>query len=216
MIGDSEMDDRRTEIDMGFTKELFPEGTHMCLIYDDDAQRKEVIGQFLAKGIALGEKVAYYTDTTPPQDEGVTFSKDGSKGKCDVFDAVDAYCPHGEFVPSEMIAKLCSCYTDAIDAGYTGMRVSGDASWALRGIPGSERLLEYEAMVNTAVRGRRIIPLCQYDSRRFDGTTILNVLRVHPFVIVRGQVVQNPFYITPEEFFRERGIEMKVEDHVSA
>ncbi|MCZ7400964.1 MAG: MEDS domain-containing protein [Candidatus Methanoperedens sp.] len=62
------MNNLRKEIDMGFTKDRFPEGTHLCLIYDDDEQRKKIIGQFLAKGISIGEQVGYYADTTTPKE----------------------------------------------------------------------------------------------------------------------------------------------------
>ena len=60
------MNARREHVDMGFTKDVFPEGTHMCLIYDDDEHRRSVIGRFLARGIALGEKVSYFADTSTP------------------------------------------------------------------------------------------------------------------------------------------------------
>ena len=32
---------------------------------------------------------------------------------------------------------------------------------------------------------------------------MLNVLSVHPVMIVRGQLVQNPYYVEPETFFKE-------------
>lgn len=45
------MDNQSRVVDMGFTEELFPEGTHMCMIYDDDEQRREVVSKFLAAGL---------------------------------------------------------------------------------------------------------------------------------------------------------------------
>ena len=78
-------------------------------------------------------------------------------------------------------------------------------SWALRGIPGSEGLIEYEALINTISQTQPVTPICQYDARRFDGATLLNVLRVHPLMIVQGRIVHNPYYITPEEFFARSG-----------
>ena len=41
---------------------------------------------------------------------------------------------------------------------------------------------------------------CQYDARRFDGATLFDVLNVHPMMIIRGQVVRNPYYVEPEHF----------------
>jgi hypothetical protein len=198
------------EVDMGFAKEPFPEGTHMCLIYDDDEQRKMIISQFLARGITLGEQVAYFADTSTPdevktwlQELGLDLPSRKRDGEFGVFKAEDVYYPSGRFDPSEMLDRVCGCYDQAIQAGYQGARGSGEMSWALRGVPGSERLLEYEALINTINEAHPVTPICQYDARRFDGATLLNVLKVHPWMIVRGKIIQNPYYISPQEFLKE-------------
>lgn len=204
------MTNPRREVHMGFTKDLFPEGTHMCLIYDHDEQRKKIIGQFLAKGVSLAEKVGYFADTTIPtemetwlKELGIILPQNEKDREFEMLKAEDVYCPSGKFVPSEMIARLSSFYDQAINAGYLGARVSGEMSWALKGIAGSERLMEYEALINTVSVDHPVTPICQYDARRFDGATLLNVLKVHPRMIVQGKIVQNPYYISPEEFFKE-------------
>jgi len=46
----------------------------------------------------------------------------------------------------------------------------------------------------------QITAVCQYDACGFGGTVILDILRVHPFMVMRGSVIQNPFFIPPEEF----------------
>jgi len=43
----------------------------------------------------------------------------------------------------------------------------------------------------------------QYDARRFDGGTIMDVLRVHPLTIIRGELVHNPYFVEPEAFLEE-------------
>lgn len=204
------MNNPRKKVDMGFIQEPFLEGTHMCLIYDNDEQRKAVIGQFLAKGIALGEQVTYFADTTTPsdvetwlQEVGLELSSRKRDGEFGVFKVEDVYYPSGRFDPSEMLDRVCGCYDQAIQGGYNGARGSGEMSWALRGIPGSERLLEYEALINTINEAHPVTPICQYDARRFDGATLLNVLKVHPLMIVQGKIVQNPYYISPQEFLKE-------------
>jgi hypothetical protein len=45
--------------------------------------------------------------------------------------------------------------------------------------------------------------MCLYDARLFDGATLFKVLQVHPYMIARGQIVRNPFYVRPEEFQEE-------------
>lgn len=197
----------RKIIDMGFTKEPFPEGTHMCLIYDNDAYRQKVISQFLAKGLAVGEQVGYFADVTTPTEVatwlkslGVEVEKLLAEGTLEVFVAGEVYCPDGQFVPQSMLRRLSDRYTHAVQDGYVGARASGEMSWALRTFPGSDRLMEYEALINTISATSPVTPICQYDARRFDGATLLNVLKVHPLMIVESQIVRNPYYLPPQEF----------------
>ena len=58
--------------------------------------------------------------------------------------------------------------------------------------------IESEAQVHSGARAVA-------DARRFDGATILDVLRVHPMMIVHGQIVRNPYYTRPSEFLARHG-----------
>lgn len=210
------MGQARRHVPLGRNKELFPEGTHCCLIFSDEEERQRAVGPYLAHGLAHGEVVHYFADVTSPEQvhawlreldvdipppEEVT----SSRGQLELIEAQRCYCPAGVFVPDEMLGKLIRCYHEAVESGHAGARVTGEMTWALRGLPGSDRLVEYEARINLIVDEHPVTAVCQYDARRFDGATILDVLRVHPMMLVHGQVVRNPYYTRPDEFLRRRG-----------
>jgi len=195
---------------MGFTDERFPVGTHMCLIYDNEDERRKVIGKFLSAGLQEHEKTAYFADTMAPadvetwlQEMGVDVPKQDKAPAFSIAVAEKTYCPDGKFVPETMLNTLRGYHKAILDEGYSGGRVSGEMSWALRGIPGSERLMEYEALVNDVLVTHPITPICQYDARRFDGAFVFDVLKVHPMMVVHGQIVKNPYYMRPEEFLNQ-------------
>lgn len=119
-----------------------------------------------------------------------------------VFKAASVYCPNGRFVPEETIEGMVSRFALSKKAGFTRTRGSGEMSWALKGLPGSDRLMEFEALVNGIYEAHAYTGICQYDARLFDGATLLNVLKVHPYMVAQGRVVRNPFFIRPEEFTR--------------
>jgi len=192
---------------MGFTLESFSAGTHMCLIYADESERRKTIGKFLASGLLAKEKVAYFADTLTPNEVcewlrnmGIALPENDGFA---IMDAGKTYCPCGEFVPETMLQTLREFYRQAKQEGYPNARVSGEMSWALKGIPGSNRLMEYEALVNEVLITHPVTAICQYDASRFSGATILDVLKVHPMMVVRGQVVQNPFYMKPRDFLKD-------------
>lgn len=201
------MNDQEWKTDLGFTQEIIPECNHLCLIYDNEEQRRKIVSEYLAAGLKRGELVGYFADATPREDvlawlseTGVDFLKAEEDGAFGIVKAEDAYCPGGRFVPQEVLDRVAARYTMLKQTDYTGSRVTGEMSWVLRDIPDSDRLLEYEVGLNMIDETFPHIGMCQYDARLFDGATLFKVLQVHPYMIAQGQIVRNPFYIKPEEF----------------
>ncbi len=201
------MRNEQREMSLGFTHEAFPAGTHMCYIYNDDDECRDALAKYIESGLLEGEEVHYFyhatrgeTPEAAQQRIGVRVPAEGSNGVFRLARALDAYCPDGTFVPERMLDRLRETYLSSIKKGFAGARVSGEMGWALEGLPGTERLIEYEALVNTVVAEYPCTALCQYDARRFDGATLFHVLSVHPAMVVQGQVVRNPYFIQPETF----------------
>ncbi len=199
------------EIKKPFLVEKSFEGIHACLIYNNDKERKKIISEFLGKGLSNDEKVAYVVDTMPVEDVhdwlmsiGVDIQQsDDKREPFDIFRTEDFYCPKGRFVPEDIFNNLSTYYQSIIREGYSGIRASGEMSWSQKDFPGSERLIEYEAGLNELFVKFQIKTICQYDARLFGGDIILNVLKVHPFIVFEGQIVRNPYFEDPKQFLRE-------------
>lgn len=183
-----------------------PDSCHVCLIFENEEQRQKIVTEYLANGLKRGEIVRYFTDKTPPEtvrswltDKGVDVLDAEEKGNLGFVEAENAYCTDGRFDPKAMIERTGNRYEASQKSGYKGSCACGEMSWALKGIPGSERLLEYEMLLNTIQSTFPHTGMCQYDAHLFDGVTLLKVLQVHPYIIAQGQLVHNPYYIKPEE-----------------
>ena len=204
------MNNQERGMDLGFTTEIIPECHHLCLIYDNEEQRRKIVSEYLAAGVRQGDLVRYFADTTSSaeirawlSEIGIELQKVEEAGHFGIVKAENAYCPSGQFVPREVVENAVSRYAAARKSGYHGSRVCGEMTWTLRGIAGSERLLEYETRLNMITETFPRIGMCQYDARRFDGATLFKILQVHPFMVAQGQIVRNPFYIKPEEFLEK-------------
>ncbi len=188
-----------------------PDNCHACLIYDDTPTRDAIVAAYLGAGLRGGELVRYFTDMTPVEDVLSWAGRDGAglepaeDSPLQVIEAERAYCPGGRFEPRDVIAGMPLAYERARAAGFTGVRTCGEMTWALRGIPGSERLVEYEALISTVSSPVPHLGMCQYDARQFDGATLFHVLRVHPHLVAGDRVVWNPYYVGPERVLAETG-----------
>jgi len=44
---------------------------------------------------------------------------------------------------------------------------------------------------------------CTYDLTKFSGAIIVDVMRTHPMILLDGILLENPFFILPDEFLRK-------------
>jgi PAS domain S-box-containing protein len=188
--------------------ELKP-GDHVCCIYDTDEEHRNIVTPFLRKGLERNEKVVYIVDARDKKTiinylktDGVDVEHYQKKGQFSILTSTDTYLKGGVFEPDWMISILSSDTQKALDEGYTALRVTGEMSWALRGLPGSERLIEYENKLNTFLPGSRCLAICQYDRRQFDAGILLNVLLTHPFVFIGANLYHNFYYTSPNDILK--------------
>ncbi|QDG53177.1 hypothetical protein FIV42_21245 [Persicimonas caeni] len=197
----------RRPINLGFSDEHPLSGSHICYIYSSDEERLETLAKFFKAGCEDNEKLLYVSDTLAPaqlrermQQMGVDLAD-----KCDalVETTESAYAPEGRFSAEAMLEEVRTFYADAIDEGYSGARCTGEMNWAAGEIECAETAMEYEAQVNELFKHYPCTGICQYDARQFPGDVLMDVLQVHPYMIVRGQLVLNPYYRDPQEFIDE-------------
>lgn len=176
-------------------------GVHMCGLYETDAERDELIYDFLHQGDVDGNLVRYYHDE--PTSEGFVkeyarrFPTEASHptdpNRFTLMSAEQRCFPNGRFEPLAQDAKLKAMRNRAVAEGRP-IRGIGEMGWVLRDIPGREWLLPYEARLNGLFIGAPMLMTCIYNLRRHPGSTIMGVLRTHRFTINNGVIVENPYY----------------------
>lgn len=199
----------KRQVSLGFSQDTFNEGHHIIYVYNDNFERKRTIAKFLQQGLLDDEKVLYLVadiTTNEMRKELMDLGVDVDKKQKD-FDLTEAHythCPDCYFSPEFMLGIVGDYYDKAINEGYTGARGAGEMSWALvEGRSTVPDLLDYEAKLNKILNKHPLTTVCQYDATRFDGALIMDMLSVHPMMIVRGQLVKNPYYVKPEVFIKE-------------
>ncbi|MGI5245943.1 MEDS domain-containing protein [Dactylosporangium sp. CA-139066] len=162
-------------------------GDHLCLPFASEAEQREVVSAYIADGLRRGERVLYFADRTHADAIDAWLgphSVDGAlaiaRGQLDVRPAGD-----GAFDPAEVVVGIRDAVRDARAAGFQGLRLTGEMSWALRGAPTHVRLHEYESGVaSTVVDSGDLAAVCQYDERIF-ATADLPALLAHHAGVVR-------------------------------
>lgn len=195
------------KISLGFTSQEFEPGVHICQIFNDDEERHQALIDYVVSGIKTDEKTACFTEKESETSLKEHFAKHElnyydltDKGSFSLNKTEEVYFEEDRFDPDRMLHLLKQFYETAQSEQYSGARVIGEMTPKVDHVPGGSRLLEYESKVSLLLRTCPINAVCQYDAREFDGSTILDILKVHPYMIVKGHVVHNPFFEQPETY----------------
>lgn len=179
-------------------------GDHICAFYRGEAERNRVLVPYLRAGLEAGDKCIGVLDSTDPDEVGTVLDDEArvDPDQLVLYRSEDSYLSGGQFSPEDMLAFWEGGVSAAFaDGGYPFLRAVGEMTWALRDLPGVELLVAYEAELNRFLPRYPQTILCLYDLERFtDGEVLIDILRTHPTVLMSGMVIDNPWYIEPDEF----------------
>ena len=182
-------------------------GDHLCFIYETEKEHRALFTQFIRQGLERGEKVLYIMDAHTKEevlnylrDDGMVVEPYLESGQLIIIKVDEAYMREGIFDPDAMIEMLRDETERSLEEGYSALRVTGEMTWALEGLRGSERLIEYEAKLNEFFADSKCLAICQYDKRRFKPALLSDVLATHPIAIIGTEVFDNFYYVPPEDF----------------
>jgi hypothetical protein len=109
------------------------------------------------------------------------------------------------FSSDDMVAFWLDNIGNAIESGaYRSARGCGEMTWALRDAPGVEHLFGYESELNRICGLHPQVILCLYDLDRFGGGIMVDLLKTHPKLLLGGMLLENPHYLTPDEFLASK------------
>ncbi len=200
------------ELGLGFGNYRCNWGVHFCGLYETEKERDEILMGFLHQGYLDGDLQFY----CPAERTEANFRKEYQRsfknsnctelddGNCFQFYSTrELYYPDGVFSPWAMDEGLGNFFQASQQYGPRNIRATAEMVWALESVPGIEHLMAYESRLNYFIPGKPWISICLYNVTRFDGATIMNVLKTHPFTISGGVITKNPYYQDPDVWLRE-------------
>ncbi|HMJ67613.1 MAG TPA: MEDS domain-containing protein [Cyclobacteriaceae bacterium] len=180
---------------------------HICAFFDSREEQYEVLLPWLKEGINSNEEVLTILSSDSHKDHCSRLSHAGipveevlTKGQLKIVATEDSYIQGGTFAAKRMFDIVEQALIDAQKGPYGNLRACGDMEWALKHLPGTDELIEYEARLNLLTPKHDCSILCGYDINKFSGSAIADVLATHPQVIMNGRIHMNPHYVDPVEF----------------
>ncbi len=185
-------------------------GDHICGFYRKPAERDDILVPFLVDGLRAGDKCTCVVDSCTPDDVLASMSThievDPYVSVCqlEVLDSYATYLADGGFLPARMLEFWEGKARQSPFAGTGVARNIGDMSWAHRSQGAVTELIGYESELNRIMANVPQVNLCLYDLTRCTGDLIMDVLKTHPKALLGGMVIDNPYYLEPDEFLASR------------
>jgi signal transduction histidine kinase len=183
------------------------QGDHLCLIYDSAAERLAALVPFLKSGLAAGERGLFLGPSEgclgieralrTPEAAGLPVGREIDRGALVLLSEREGWLDRGRFDPNTFKDLLRRVEQQALEDGFSGLRVTWDVTWLLEGVPGAGRWIDLEAEMNGFLAGSRTAILCRYGRPRSSPELLQNVLRTHPLALLGTQVCPNAFYEPP-------------------
>lgn len=185
-------------------------GDHICAFYPSLADRDEILMPYLREGLKAGDKCVCVVDASDPEQILAELGADIDVGPClgrhqlEMQRSDETYLRDGSFSTEGMLEFWNRSVGGASAAGFGFTRAVGEMTWALRQMPGVEELVGYEARLNRFLPRYPQVILCLYELDQFSGEVLVDVLKTHPKVLLGGMVLDNPYYLEPDEFLATR------------
>ena len=185
-------------------------GDHICGLSFGWLDRDLLLAPFFRTGLRAGDRCVVVTDRTDPT---ALLDQLGSPAETTAWLASgqlrllttddQSLAPPDGLSDEEMLVTLqqAAAGDEATAVGSGFLRIGGEVSWwAPIASPGA--IAGYEAELNRHI-GDDTAVLCVYDLSRFSAEAIIDAVMTHPVVLVGDRVVDNPWYVSPDDF-RER------------
>jgi len=183
---------------------------HICAFFHNKEEEHRVLQDFIKDGINQGEKGLHIVDARTRSDHrerlrngGIAVDECEQSGQLKIACWEDAYLKNDYFDQDRQLKFLEDSLKKNHADGCSMTRLVANMEWALEEKAGVENIVEYESRLNYVLPNYPDPVICTYDLSRFDAGTAMDILRVHPVIIIGGILQENPLYVPPDVFLQE-------------
>jgi len=186
LAGDSDL--RRTGIRL--LGEI-PWGAHVCVFYETREDLLDTATAYFKAGLASNELCVWAVSPPITEEEAWNalrgdvpdLSSRRRAGQIEILPGKEWYLKDDRFDLRRITAGWAQKLSHALELGYEGLRVSGNAFWFERNQ--WKEFSEYEQELDRSLAGQTMIVMCTYSLRESRAVDVLDVVRAHNFTLAR-------------------------------
>jgi hypothetical protein len=167
-------------------------GRHICALYFGDDERDDVLLPYLRDGLSRGSKCVVGISAAQPTElyqEINDAERYVASTQLVVRTSQDPLLPVEDFSIERLIEFWDGTVQSALQDGYPFVRLGAEAAWWMPQVPGMPEFIRYETELNRYAARHAQSILCLYDLTRYGAGVIVDLLRVHPIILLSAVVL---------------------------
>jgi hypothetical protein len=185
---------------------------HVCAFFSSDDEAYRVLVPFIIDGVARREKAVHVV--RPGRERahlarltaaGLDVKAMESAGQLELRLSTETYLRDGKFDQIRMLAAFEGMASGNATGGFPLSRIVCNMDWVAETPSMHNDVIEFESRVNDVWQRHDDIVICVYDLKKMTGDMAIDIMRTHPIVLIGDVLRENPFYVPPGQFLRERG-----------
>jgi hypothetical protein len=184
-------------------------GDHICALYTGPAERDGILIPYIRAALSSGDKCVCVIDSTEPADllAAIGLDPDTDLVSClasrqlDLVRAADTTMRSGSFRPADMIGFWKAAIAGVMNSGrYRRVRAASETALSLRDLPDWRQVVQHESEINRMLPLYPQVLLCLYDLEKVGGAFLVDLMSMHPRLLINGRLTENPYYLAPDEW----------------
>ncbi|MFX1259381.1 MAG: MEDS domain-containing protein [Promethearchaeota archaeon] len=165
-------------------------GSHLCYFYNTKYDLLNLLVPYFQIGLENNEFCLWVTseDLKPEfvkkalREAIPDFDNYLKKGQIKILPHTKWYLKNNDFNLEKVLKDGMSYFNHAINNGYSGLRITGDARWIKK--TDLDGFIDYETYVNTIIEDYKIIAICTYPIRKFNKFELIDIASSHQLLVI--------------------------------
>ncbi len=168
-----------------------PWGTHFCQFYHTKQDLIDILVPYFKTGLENNEFCMWIT-AEPLKAAGARaalrravpdLDRYIEKGQIEIIPHTEWYLLGGKFDDERVLNGWVSKLEQALNRGYSGLRLTGNTFWLER--DSWQAFTDYEAKINDVIGKYRMLAICTYCLDKCDGAAVVDVVKNHQFALIK-------------------------------
>lgn len=185
---------------------------HVCAFFHNSDDQYRILLPFIKEGFECSDRAFHVVDLKLREEHlrrlesaGIAVTATQHRRQLEVTTVEETFLRGGRFNPDAMLALIQETLKTGATLGFPLTRfIAHVAERILEGGSNADEWIKCEARLNYILPRYDDPVICVYDLAKFGGAVVVDMLRTHPMVIIGGLLQENPFFVPPDEFLRQR------------